>query len=431
MENKDIQRRLAAAIEAHAAQDWARAEAGYRAILADSPGEEDASHYLGVLLAQRGQMDAGLDLIMPVIEAHPSALRLNDLGNLLHAAGRHAAAADAFLIALELTPADPDLWNNLGAALNAAQKPVEAETALRQALRLAPGSGVAYGNLAQALQAQGREGDAALAASEGCIHAAPGEVSAEILGVAYSMLGRIEEAARTYRQWLEREPENPKARHFLAACTGQDVPPRAGDAYVEQFFDSYADTFDDKLQGRLDYQGPRLVAAALERIVPAGAMLRVLDGGCGTGLCGPVLRPHASELTGVDLSAKMLAQAARRGTYHHLRKAELTAYLASCHQAFDLAVFADTLIYFGDLSALFAALACALTPGGWVVATLETTTQPNYQLKPSGRYGHAADHVEELLARNGFQLIDQSGCVLRRELMQPVPGRIYTARRGG
>jgi len=36
----------------------------------------------------------------------------------------------------------------------------------------------------------------------------------------------------------------------------------------------------------------------------------VLDAGCGTGLCGPILRPYAAGLVGVDLSEGMLKVAA-------------------------------------------------------------------------------------------------------------------------
>ena len=40
---------------------------------------------------------------------------------------------------------------------------------------------------------------------------------------------------------------------------------------------------------------------------------RILDLGCGTGLCGPLFKPMASTLIGIDLSEKMIAQAAQKG----------------------------------------------------------------------------------------------------------------------
>ena len=40
---------------------------------------------------------------------------------------------------------------------------------------------------------------------------------------------------------------------------------------------------------------------------------RILDAGCGTGLCVAFLKPLAAHLVGVDLSGSMLKQASRRG----------------------------------------------------------------------------------------------------------------------
>ena len=77
--------------------------------------------------------------------------------------------------------------------------------------------------------------------------------------------------------------------------------------------------------------------------------LDVLDAGCGTGLCGPLVAPYARRLVGVDLSEGMLVHAKEKNVYHALMKAELTDYLHDNSEAFDLIVSADTLVYFGDL----------------------------------------------------------------------------------
>ncbi len=54
-------------------------------------------------------------------------------------------------------------------------------------------------------------------------------------------------------------------------------------------------------------------AAKLSRLVVETGALggRMLDLGCGTGAAGALLRPAATRLVGVDLSANMLAKAAR------------------------------------------------------------------------------------------------------------------------
>ena len=134
-------------------------------------------------------------------------------------------------------------------------------------------------------------------------------------------------------------------------------------------FDSVAPQFDRKLAA-LGYQAPQQVAQAVAALQPAPGALDVADLGCGTGLCGPTLRPWARRLVGCDLSAAMLAQAKRRGCYDHLFQVELAYFLQHEAGAFDLLVSADTLCCFGPLDAVCAA-AVALRSGGAFVFTVE------------------------------------------------------------
>ena len=80
--------------------------------------------------------------------------------------------------------------------------------------------------------------------------------------------------------------------YFLAGVGGGTPPPAAPPDYVEGLFDDYSDEFDAHLVGVLGYRGPqpagREPARAAER-----RFASVLDLGCGTGLCGPLLKPRA------------------------------------------------------------------------------------------------------------------------------------------
>ena len=86
-------------------------------------------------------------------------------------------------------------------------------------------------------------------------------------------VGRINEATDIYKQWLARFPEDPRARHFVASCTGEAVPGRASDDYVRAEFDGFAVTFDDAL-ARLEYRAPELVADEVARRFPAAQAAR-------------------------------------------------------------------------------------------------------------------------------------------------------------
>src|SRR5690606_24369356 len=191
----------------------------------------------------------------------------------------------------------------------------------------------------------------------------------------------------------EIEPASAKARHLKSACAGVDVPERAADEYITEVFDAFASTFDEKL-ARLDYRAPALIAEAVDALdLPAGEA-DVLDAGCGTGLCGPLIARYARLLVGVDLSRGMLAKAEELGVYDELEVAELVEFMTARPERFDLIVSADTLVYFGPLGDPLSAAARCLRPGGTVVFTVEALADgaAPFVLNPHGRYAHARSY---------------------------------------
>ncbi len=206
---------------------------------------------------------------------------------------------------------------------------------------------------------------------------------------------------------------------------------RASDDYVRQSFDTFAASFESKL-AKLAYRAPALVSAMLDDAgLDASRSLDVLDAGCGTGLCGPLIAPYARRLIGVDLSGGMLAQAKEKNIYDELLQTELTEYLRGRPDAFDVIVSADTLVYFGSLEGVAAAAAGALRPGGLFIFTLEHgvgESAPDYHLLTHGRYAHARPYVERVLASCGFA-VEIGQAELRLESGVPVAGLVVRARK--
>lgn len=203
------------------------------------------------------------------------------------------------------------------------------------------------------------------------------------------------------------------------------------DAEVKASFDAYAADFDQHIRS-LGYRAPELVAEVLaRRLSAADARLDVLDGGCGTGLSGPMLRPYARQLTGIDLSPAMLERARKTGCYDSVVESELGSFLAARRASFDLCVLVDVLIYFGDLHAILAGAARSLRADGLLVFSVEKSDLPGSHLLPTGRYSHHAEHVQAALAAAGFVAIEQSEADIRTESDAPVVGLIVSARRPG
>src|SRR6185437_1612855 len=231
----------------------------------------------------------------------------------------------------------------------------ESLAAYRRATEVAPDLSDGWYNVGICLKREGNFDGAAQQLRRATACPTASSQAFEALSALYYERGQLQEAAQTLADWAVRDPGNPTAIHMAAAASSGNVPSRASDAHVRSLFDAFADGFDRNLQD-LKYQAPELVASALRAVVasnvdvtpaPAPAFGTVLDAGCGTGLCGPLLRGLCRTLIGVDLSRKMLTHAQRRGCYDELAAAELGAFMGSRPAAFEAIVSADTLVYFG------------------------------------------------------------------------------------
>jgi predicted TPR repeat methyltransferase len=381
-------------------------------------------HFSGVLAHQQGQADDAVALIERSLELEPERADWHsNLGIVLQDRLELDEAAAAYRRAIAIDPSHANAHSNLGVVLRAKGEPAEAEAAYREAIRIDPEHCDAYHNLGVLLNAQQRPREAALCFSK-IITLRPKHPEArKLLALAHCTLGEVDRAVEIFEDWLRDDPDDPIAQHMLSACSGRDVPPRASDAFVERTFDNFAASFDSRL-AKLRYRAPALVTEMLKHsALGLSNGLDVLDAGCGTGLCGPLLAPHARRLVGVDLSGGMLEQARARNVYDELVKSELTAYIARCGEAFDVIVSADTLVYFGPLDTVAAAAAKALRPGGRLVFTVEELDGVGHSLAPSGRYRHARNYVQDVLTGAGLrpELVPAE---LRLEAGEPVAGLV-------
>ena len=403
------------------------AESVYRQILARKPNQPESLHFLGVVLSQTGRREEGVTFILAALELQPDYVdALSNLGHVLHELGHVEEAEATYRRALELNPDFTDAHVNLAALLFDRERYEESISHSQRAMQFArDGSQVPV--LSDDLLAQ--EGHPAEAA-EAYIRAMERSLFRsgiyENMGLSLLRLGRKDEAIKIYQQLIKLDPDNPRPRHQLAACTGIDVPARASDEYIRHVFDRFAATFDERLSA-LAYTGPAIVIESLiAEVGEPRSQFIVLDAGCGTGLCGEGIRPFAQHLTGVDLSSRMLAKARERNLYDELIESELTDYLSRSLRTFDVIISADTLIYFGDLTSVLTAAAAALRPKGRFVFTLEKAESENapdgFRLEHHGRYAHTSEYVRDVIKHAGLKLSSMRETVLRTEGRKPVDG---------
>ena len=250
--------------------------------------------------------------------------------------------------------------------------------------------------------------------------------------------GRASEVVQLRRHLHERrchemripEPAREAAIAYMeAAETGGAPPERMADAHVAALFDLYAPSFDDSLRGFLSYRAPERLVDAVHSVLGGRRELDVLDLGCGTGLAGPLLRPIARRLEGIDLSTGMLDKARERGVYDMLRAGEITAELAASTASHELIVAVDVLVYFGALETLFQHVARRLAPGGLFAFTVEKGTAPGYRLQPTARYVHHLDYLRSCASAAYLHPVLEREETLRKQAGQPVTGHVVVLSR--
>lgn len=381
----------------------------------------------GVALADAGrnaEAEAQLAAALALLPDRPSTL-LN-LGVVRLRLGRAQQALEVLDRLLALAPGDTAGRYQRALALNQLGRHAEAlhmlDGLLGQHADLAP----AHQLRGQTLQALERHAEA-LPCYQRAVALAPGLAEAwMLLGQLLRELGQVQDARAAFAQAQAAGADADLCRYFLAALGQGAAPPRSPAAYVRGLFDSYAGDFEPHLLQVLRYRAHEEVVRAA--VAASGPVEAALDLGCGTGLCGPLLRPLAGRLHGVDLSPTMLAQARARACYDALVQGDIAEHLAGTSERYGLVTAADVFIYVGALEAVFAGVRRVLVPGGVFAFSVERAEGGAVALQPSLRYAHSEAYLRALAAREQFTVQTLRPVTLREEQRQPIAGMVLVLR---
>jgi predicted TPR repeat methyltransferase len=351
-----------------------------------------------------------------------------------HRAGRVEQAAATFREVLAKDPTNPDALHLLGGIAYQSGRPREAIGCYEQALLHRPSYAEAHYHLGLALEDLGRT-EEAVGRYRSAVALKPGLTFAQYnLGVALKSQGKLDDATTCFQRVVELDPGNDLARFQLASLTREN-PKAPPSRYIANLFDNHAPTFDEHLLGDLRYEVPEsLVSAVRQRANACPGKWDVLDLGCGTGLLGIAIAPHAGHLVGVDLSGGMLAKARERNLYDRLVQMDLLSMMRlEAAASYDVIAAADVFAYLGDLDDVIGETARLLRPNGVVAFTVEAMegrasgdgpadAPGDYRLDPNGRYAHSAAYLRRLAAANGFATSDLRPIEIRLEGGRPVHG---------
>jgi len=408
-----------------------------------------------------GDTEEALKHLYKVLQLDPRHVpAYNNLGRLLYKQGRVQEAIPYFEKALRMDPNYGEAHYNLALSLSKQNQLDRAVTHYQETLRLFPEHPNAHFNVGLIYVEESNYPLAENHLSK-ALALEPNNIEAlRQLGQVYVQLGKIEPAIEIYQKALllspnlgdvyhnlailylrnqnhaqalvhfqkalELDPRNDTAKHMISALSA--LPTSAAPSeYIARLFDQYADYYDTHLKTQLNYQVPGLLRNAVGRCLGSNPKAgRILDLGCGTGLCGVMFRDLALELIGVDLSPKMIEKSTVLGAYDKLIVSDLNPYLSQVELIpFDLIIAGDVLVYSGDLEALFINIAKNLALKGLFAFSTEFLERGNYSLQTTGRFAHSSLYIRELAQNNGFLICAEEMITLREQAGVAIQGQIF------
>jgi len=397
----------------------------FKNVLALHPDHIEATFYLGVLLLESNQLalaENAFDDVLANDGEHVQAL--TNLGVIALKRDQGQLAIDYFTKALGFDNQHQDARNNLAAtfihhdrfenALMHYDVLLQQEPHNIEYLYNAGVAQMALGHLQEAID----HFETILALQNN--HFA----TLNNLAAIQIRLGDRQQAVTLLERALAAHPTDEASQFMLHALTGQEKNPKASPAYVSNLFNNYALYYDQHLQGSLSYTLPQHIGRLLHRL-KCNNIDYAIDLGCGTGLCGSILRELSNKLIGIDISPKMLAQATNKGLYDKLIEAELVNFLDYNTQSYQLAVAADVLPYLGELDTFFAAIRRRLSDKGLFIFSHEISETNPWTLQESARFSHHPDYIKTLCNQHGLKIIEQERVTARHQNQQPLEVMLY------
>lgn len=383
----------------------------------------------GLILEQSGQPKEALKAYRRAVDLDPYRSDVwANLGNVYHKLNDVAKAEDAYKRALQQDLNYPEAHHNLAVLLYEQSRMTEALEHYRAVLSRHPDYLPSLYNLAVIQEENGDEVEALglyfnVLSRKGMFPDLDWRIANTLTTLFRKGRKEKKQALDFAKGWVKNFPDNPVAVHTYAALSGKKEK-ASPLAYTKRLYEDFANTYDERMI-RLNAQA----LSGLIDLIPSGSYRRVLDLGCGTGAFGRAFQAAGRHIKGVDFSPEMLAFADKTGAYDALVEGEISAFLQSDTNTYDLIVAVEVLGYVADLPALFGAVANRLAPDGVFAFSVETTERGDALLSFNGRYVYAPAYVASCLRAAGLNAVTTQVSPLRREGTAHAMGQLVIAKK--
>jgi len=382
-----------------------------------------------------GKQEEAIRVIEDKLDFHQSAPDVYiTLGKLLMEKNKHLKAVIPFQKAIKLKADSIPAHLGLAGAFTGSKNITELIGVLEKCLGFEPGNIETINRLAEVHYQKANFNIAInyIEKSLGIDQSQSGMYS--LLGSCYSSIQEDKKAINAFSICLKLNPEDKVSLHSMNALTGKttEVAPLE---YISSLFDSFADQFETILVGNLGYDVPRLLRIEINEVMEELSKDRyksVLDLGGGTGLVAKEIRDIAEEIHNVDISAEMVRISREADRYDAEFVVDIISFLKQIDLGlpiYELALAADTCIYFGDLRDICSAVHGRIQPGGFFIFNVESTDTGNYRIQKNGRYFHSKDYLDRIAKDTGFILYRIRDIVARQENKKNASGFIVCMRK--
>jgi ubiquinone/menaquinone biosynthesis C-methylase UbiE len=174
----------------------------------------------------------------------------------------------------------------------------------------------------------------------------------------------------------------------------------------EAGYDLCAANYDEKLafldSFEKDFMG---------RMIGNAKGLKALDAGCGTGRLVPALLAAGAEVSGIDVSKKMLVVAEKKYPWAEFKVGDIEK-IPYEDSTFDLVVATFVIVHLKDLRRAFDEVHRVLKEGGrFIVTNINQRKPPRLQIGKEelviDSYYHMPKHVWESLEEAGFEVCEE------------------------
>ncbi len=382
----------------------------------------------GLILEQSGQPEEALKAYRRAVDLDPYRSDVwANLGNVYHKLNDVAKAEDAYKRALQQDLNYPEAHHNLAVLLYEQSRMTEALEHYRAVLSRHPDYLPSLYNLAVIQEENGDEVEALglyfnVLSRKGMFPDLDWRIANTLTTLFRKGRKEKKQALDFAKGWVKNFPDNPVAVHTYAALSGKKEK-ASPLAYTRRLYENFAPTYDN-LMKQLDAKA----LSGLIDLMPDGTYRSVLDLGCGTGAFGRAFQAAGRHIKGVDFSPEMLAFADKTGAYDALVEGEISAFLQSDTNTYDLIVAVELLGYLPDIQSFFSLVSNRLNKGGVFAFSVETTDKQHAVLSESGRYLYPLSLVENCLAEAGLSMSDNRSVDLRREGQGFAKGQLIVAR---